>query len=423
MIRRSTAARGLAIAAVLSVGLAACSTSGGEGEGSTDPLKIGTLLPLTGNLAYLGPPEVAGVGQAVDDINAAGGVLGNDVEVVPSDSGDGDNLTVSTNSVTDLLSQDVSAIIGAASSTVTLNVVDSVTEAGVIQVSPANTSTSLSAYDPLFARTAPPDTVQGQALGSLMLDDGHQKVAFLTMQDDYATGLRDNVQKAIEDGGGEVVYGGTGDGTEFAQAETNFSNVVADALATKPDAIAIFAFEETKAAIAELVTQKWEFAGKTYLCDGNTADYSKDFDPGTLEGVKGTIPGADAPEDFKQRLNEWYQEENDEELTDYAYAAESYDAAILIALAAVRGEATDGQTIADNIRAVSGSEEGATEVSTFEEGVEALEAGDQIAYQGVSGIGPLNEDNDPSSAFIGVYEYDDTNKNIWTKVVEGKVEG
>jgi branched-chain amino acid transport system substrate-binding protein len=423
MIRRSTAARGLAIAAVLSVGLAACSTSGGEGEGSTDPLKIGTLLPLTGNLAYLGPPEVAGVGQAVDDINAAGGVLGNDVVVVPSDSGDGDNLTVSTNSVTDLLSQDVSAIIGAASSTVTLNVVDSVTEAGVIQVSPANTSTSLSAYDPLFARTAPPDTVQGQALGSLMLDDGHQKVAFLTMQDDYATGLRDNVQKAVEDGGGEVVYGGTGDGTEFAQAETNFSNVVADALATKPDAIAIFAFEETKAAIAELVTQKWEFAGKTYLCDGNTADYSKDFDPGTLEGVKGTIPGADAPEDFKQRLNEWYQEENGEELTDYAYAAESYDAAILIALAAVRGEATDGQTIADNIRAVSGSEEGATEVSTFEEGVEALEAGDQIAYQGVSGIGPLNEDNDPSSAFIGVYEYDDTNKNIWTKVVEGKVEG
>jgi branched-chain amino acid transport system substrate-binding protein len=89
----------------------------------------------------------------------------------------------------------------------------------------------------------------------------------------------------------------------------------------------------------------------------------------------------------------------------------------------VRGEGTDGQTIADNIRAVSGSEEGSTEVSTFEEGVEALEAGDQIAYQGVSGIGPLNEDNDPSSAFIGVYEYDGDNKNIWTKVVEGSVAG
>ncbi|MFI6424870.1 ABC transporter substrate-binding protein [Promicromonospora sp. NPDC050880] len=427
MIRRSTAARGLAVAAVLSVGLAACATTsdGGEGEGSgsSDPLKIGTLLPLTGNLAYLGPPEVAGVGLAVADINEAGGVLGNDVEIASADSGDGDNLAVSTNSVTDLLGQDVSAIIGAASSTVTLNVVDSVTEAGVLQVSPANTSTTLSGYSPLFARTAPPDTVQGQALGSLMLEDGHQKVAFLTMQDDYATGLRDNVQKAVEAGGGEVVYGGTGDGTEFAQAETNFANVVSDALAAKPDAIAIFAFEETKAAIAELVTQKWEFAGNTYLCDGNTADYSKDFDPGTLEGVKGTIPGADAPEDFKERLNEWYQEDAGEELSDYAYAPESYDAAILVALAAVRGEGTDGQTLADNIRAVSGSEEGATEVSTFEEGVEALEAGDEISYTGVAGIGPLNEDNDPSSAFIGVYEYDDTNKNIWTKVVEGSVQG
>ncbi|MEV0954224.1 ABC transporter substrate-binding protein [Promicromonospora sp. NPDC050249] len=425
MIRRSTAARGLAIAAVLSVGLAACTTTsgGGEGEGSSDPLKIGTLLPLTGNLAYLGPPEVAGVGQAVDDINAAGGVLGNDVVVENADSGDGDNLQVSTNSVSELLGKDVNAIIGAASSTVTLNVVDSVTEAGVIQVSPANTSTTLSGYDPLFARTAPPDTVQGQALGSLMLDDGHQKVAFLTMQDDYATGLRDNVQKAVEAGGGEVVYGATGDGTEFGQAETNFSNVVADAIAAKPDAIAIFAFVETKAVIAELITQDWDFAGKTYLCDGNTADYSADFDPGTLKGVKGTIPGADAPEEFKERLNDWYVAENDEELSDYAYAAESYDAAILVALAAVRGKGTDGQTIAENIRAVSGSEEGATEVSTFEEGVEALEAGDEIAYQGVSGIGPLNEDNDPSSAFIGVYEYDGDNKNIWTKVVEGSVAG
>ncbi len=82
MIRRSTAARGLALAAVLSVGLAACSTSGsgeGEGEGSAEPLVVGTILPITGSLAYLGPPEVAGVGLAIDDINAAGGVLGNDV--------------------------------------------------------------------------------------------------------------------------------------------------------------------------------------------------------------------------------------------------------------------------------------------------------------------------------------------------------
>ena len=52
------------------------------------PLTIGTLLPQTGSLAFLGPPEVAGVELAIQEINAAGGVLGKPVELVEGDSGD-----------------------------------------------------------------------------------------------------------------------------------------------------------------------------------------------------------------------------------------------------------------------------------------------------------------------------------------------
>ena len=425
MIRRSTAARGLALAAVLSVGLAACSTSGsgdGEGEGSAEPLVVGTILPITGSLAYLGPPEVAGVGLAIDDINAAGGVLGNDVTLESGDSGDSTDMSVSTNTATDLIGKGVQVAIGAASSSVSQNVVDQFTEAGVLQISPANTATELSGVSDLFTRTAPPDTVQGAALGSLVLDGGHQKVAFLVQNETYGTGLRDNVQKSIEAGGAEAVYGGTGSGEEFAPGETNFSSIVTDALAAKPDAIVILAFEETKAAIAELVSQGWDFDGTTYLCDGNTADYSKDFDPGTLVGVQGTIPGADPAQEFKDNASAWYEENEGEPLTDYAYAAESYDAVILAALAAVKAESTTGTDIAAQIRSVSGAD-GGTEVSTFEEGVAALEAGDDIHYTGVSGIGPINEDNDPSSAFIGVYNYADDNTLVFDRAIEGKVEG
>ncbi|MFD7021710.1 ABC transporter substrate-binding protein [Promicromonospora sukumoe] len=425
MIRRSTAARGLALAAVLSVGLAACSTSGsgdGEGGGSTEPLVVGTILPITGSLAYLGPPEVAGVGLAVDDINAAGGVLGEDVTLESGDSGDSTDMSVSTNTATDLIGKGVQVAIGAASSSVSQNVVDQFTEAGVLQISPANTATELSGVSDLFTRTAPPDTVQGAALGSLVLDGGHQKVAFLVQNETYGTGLRDNVQKAIEEGGAEAVYGGTGAGEEFAPGETNFSSIVTDALAAKPDAIVILAFEETKAAVAELVSQGWDFDGTTYLCDGNTADYSKDFDPGTLVGVQGTIPGADPAQDFKDNASAWYEEAEGSPLTDYAYAAESYDAVILAALAAVKAESTSGTDIAAQIRSVSGAD-GGTEVSTFEEGVAALEAGEDIHYTGVSGIGPINEDNDPSSAFIGVYNYADDNTLVFDRAIEGSVEG
>src|SRR5687768_11281739 len=59
----------------------------GSGDG-TGPLKFGTLLPLTGTLAFLGPPEVAGVQLAINEINEAGGVLGAPVEVISGDSGD-----------------------------------------------------------------------------------------------------------------------------------------------------------------------------------------------------------------------------------------------------------------------------------------------------------------------------------------------
>jgi hypothetical protein len=61
-------------------------TNGGAvpaSTGTTDtPLKIGSLLPTTGSLAFLGPPEIAGVNLGIKEINDAGGVLGKPVEVI-----------------------------------------------------------------------------------------------------------------------------------------------------------------------------------------------------------------------------------------------------------------------------------------------------------------------------------------------------
>ena len=48
--------------------------------------------------------------------------------------------------------------------------------------------------------------------------------------------------------------------------------------------------------------------------------------------------------------------------------------------------------------------------------------GDEIRYAGPSGIGPINKQNDPSSAFVGIYTFDNNNKNIFSTTVEGSVE-
>jgi hypothetical protein len=129
-------------------------------------LTIGSILPQTGSLAFLGPPEFAGFDVAINEINDNGGVLGQPVVGIKGDSGD-----TSTNqaeqTVDRLLSENVDVIIGAASSGVSLSVIDKITSAGVTQFSPANTSPELSDYADkgLYFRTAPPDVYQGDVLG------------------------------------------------------------------------------------------------------------------------------------------------------------------------------------------------------------------------------------------------------------------
>ncbi|WP_043496601.1 ABC transporter substrate-binding protein [Georgenia sp. SUBG003] len=418
---RKTTARSLALVAALSITLAACSGGGGDDEGtagpaetgSGEPLRIGTLLPVTGSLSQLGPPEIAGVDLAVDEINDAGGVLGQDVEVSHKDSSDADNAQVATQSVTELISENVSVIIGAASSQVTLNVVDDITGAEIVQISPANTSATLSGYSPFYFRTAPPDTVQGDVLGNLIVNDGHANLGILVFNEDYGTGLRDVVKRVVEGAGGTITYGNPGE--EFDPTEQNFSTIVGNALATQPDAIAIIAFTtQTPLIVAELVNQGWDMP-RTYFVDGNLQNFGTDFDPGTLEGAQGTQPGAFPSDEFRERLLEV-----DPELKDYNYAAESYDATMLAALAAVRGGGTDGPTVQENMAAVSGAD-GGTECTGFKECADLLADGEDIVYQSVSGVGPFNEQNDPSAANIGVYLFDDKNNNAFQRAEFGEV--
>src|SRR6478752_7973918 len=247
---------------------------------SANALHVGGILPLTGNLAFLGPPEVAGVGLAVSDINAAGGVGGAKACHDIQDSGDSTDMSVSTSSAGTLVANKPSVVIGAASSSVSLNVVDTFASNKITEVSPANTAVDLSGYSPYYFRTAPPDTIQGNALGTLISTDGYQKVAFIVFNDTYGTGLRNAVQATIEGAGGKCVYGCKGDGDEFPAGQTTFSAEVQAVTAAKPDAIVVLAFDETKSIVPELAASGFDMS-KTYYSDGNTADYTKDFEPGT----------------------------------------------------------------------------------------------------------------------------------------------
>lgn len=212
-------------------------------------LTVGTLLPATGDLAFLGPPEFAGVDLAVKEVNAAGGVLGKPVKQVKADSGDG-SPNIAPSETDKLLRSKADAIIGAASSSVSLSVIDKITSAGVVQVSPANTSTAFDSYADkgLYFRTAPSDVLQGQVLAQTVSGDGFQNVAVIARQDAYGEALVENFTKFYEETGGKVVSSQLYDANA-----ANYTAEVNKAAAADPDAVILIAFDETKKIIPEMI--------------------------------------------------------------------------------------------------------------------------------------------------------------------------
>ncbi len=234
-----------------------------EGDGV---LTLGTILPQTGSLAFLGPPMFAAFDLAVQDINAAGGVLGQPIVAIKGDSGDTTTDTASK-TVDRLLAENADAIVGAASSGVSLTVIDKVASAGVVLFSPANTSPALSDYDDkgLYFRTAPPDIYQGDVLGQKVLQDGSQTVAILALNDAYGTGLADAAEATITAGGGEVVVK-----TIYDPTAASFDTEVDAVVAADPDAIIIIGFDESAKILKSMVEKGiGPKVKKVYGCDGN----------------------------------------------------------------------------------------------------------------------------------------------------------
>ena len=399
--KTATAVATLAAAALV---LSGCAATDGGSAGGELALKIGTALPQTGTLAFLGPPEEAGVALAIKEINEAD--KGIQVEVVWGDSGDTDNKAYETE-IPRLLNAGVKAILGAASSGTSLQFIDQVVGAGVIQFSPANTSAALTTYDDkgLYFRTAPSDVLQGEVLGNLIAADGHEKIAMIVLNDSYGTGLASFTTEAFEAAGGEVLAAPT-----FNTGDTNFSAQVSEVLATSPDAIVLITFEEVRTIIPQLVSQFP--ADKLYFVDGNLANFSEDFEPGTLTGAKGTLPGLDIETipAFLESMNaNWVAEGNPDLAGVYSYGPESYDAVVLLALAALAAGSVEGVDMAGKLQEVSGGSGGGTKCTSFAECADIINGGGVADYDGVSGPITFDENGDPTEASIGVYVYTDEN--------------
>lgn len=372
---------------------------------------VGTALPQTGNLAFLGPPEIAATEFAAEEINKAD--KGIKIDLTQGDSGDTDNKAYETE-VPRILKGGANAVVGAASSGVSLQFIDQVIAADAIQISPANTSPEFSGYEDngLYWRTAPSDTLQGEVLGNQIAADGNETLGMIILNDSYGTGLACFAKEAYENAGGKVVAA-----SMYNTGDTNFSAQVEDVLAADPDAIALVTFEEVTTIIPELNSAKFP-SDKMYLVDGNLSNFGDELDSGALEGAQGTTPAADPKltDEFKKDLQSYWTGKGEKKLKDWTYAPESYDAMVLMALASLQAGSTEGPDIAANLQEVSGGSGDGKKCTSFAECADIIIGGGTADYDGVTGPITFDGAGDPTEATIGIFKYDDKNNYAFSKI-------
>ena len=402
----------VAVTAAISLALAGCAASSDTAAKGDGVLKIGGVIPLTGALSFLSPPEIAGIELAVQDINAAGGVLGKPVEFSIEDSSDGDNPTIAPASATKLLSEGVDAIVGAAASGVTRLIIDQITQAKVVQISMSNTAPDLSEWNDggYYFRTAPSDLLQGAIVGNQIVADGNENVGIIFQQTSYGEGLEAKAKATIEAAGATVVSS-----LPFPEAETNFDSIVDETIAAGADSVLVISYDEIKKIVPALQKKKFD-GSKIYLVDGNLANFADQDWKGYIEGAKGTLPGGKLDEAFKQRAADLYKEKYNEELKETAYLAETYDAVILLALAAEAAGSDAGEAIQSQMTAVS---TGGTKVTNFADGLAVIKDGGDVDYDGFSGPIEFDENGDPTGASIGIYQYGKEGTSTLLEVVAG----
>ncbi len=409
--------KAIAAAVVLALGAAACGSSSGSGSGSGSTpapspsssggggggggqLLVGTLLPQTGALAFLGPPMIKGTQLAARDVNAGGGVNGKPIKLDPTD--DGTDVNVASQSVDTLISDHVSAIVGAAASTVTLGVIDKIVNAGLVECSPSNTASSFTTYPDkgLYFRTAPPDNLQAIALGNTIIGDGHSNVALIARADQYGKGLEDGVAKVLTDSGASIAAKVT-----YDPKATTFDAEVGKVKNSHPDAIVLVAFAEGAQVLKTMIS-----AGigpkqmPIYVTDGlqsSTLWKSVDpKDPAVLEGIKGTAASAAPSNGVKSFPAEFKKFAPG---VDTIYSAQSYDCVTVISLAAEAAKSTDPAAIQKQMVPVT---TGGTKCTSYKDCKALLDQGQDINYDGASGPLDFTPAGDPSIGTYDVWQFD-----------------
>jgi branched-chain amino acid transport system substrate-binding protein len=309
-----------------------------------DQIKVGEFASLTGGNASFGQSSHNGTALAVDEINAAGGLLGKKIDLITEDdrSVAGEPSTI----VHKLISEDnVISVLGEVASSKSLEAAPICQESKVPMISPASTNAKVTQVGDYIFRVCFIDPFQGKVMAKFALSKGWKNVALLTdVKEDYSVGLANAFQEAFTAGGGTICKT-----SEYSTGDKDFRAQITSIKASQPDAIFVPGYYGEVALIAR---QARQFGIKAPLLggDGWVGESLLSVAGHSLDGsFFSNHYSQDDPSPVIQNFSKTYQAKYGTKPD--AMAALGYDSAKILADAIKRAGTTDEPKLRDAIAA------------------------------------------------------------------------
>lgn len=395
-----------AVAATAVLALAACGSSGGSsssGDGGFT-LKVGDVLPFTGDLSPYGPSLDKGAVMGVDMVNAAlkeAGLTSTKVEMVGSED-DQTSASAGVEAATKLVSiKKADVLIGSMSSGVTIAIAKSVAVPNnVLLLTPTSSDPGISdlSDNGLVFRVYPPDDFQAKALVQTM---GQELGTDATLNiggrnDAFGVALVNGFNSAWTAQGGTI-----GQVVMYDPKSATFDSAAGQLVSGSPKGFMIADFPATFAKVGPALvrTGKWD-PKKTFMTEAmQNADELKKIGAQATEGLRGTAAsakGGTGQDAFEAAFKQKYAN-----LPYTGFESSAFDSAVIASLAAVKAGTNDPKKVKEALLSVSKPDGEKFTWQQLPEAIKAIKAGKTISYQGAWTQVAFDAKGDPAvSSFV-----------------------
>lgn len=388
---------------ILTLLLTACGGGGNTGSSTnTSPIKVGVIGPFSGFEAFIGPDILKGVQVAADQINANGGILGRQVQVVTADTG-GDAVDA-VPALRKLISVDqVSLIIGPSS-------IEAKAALPILQQSKipdviVGGTTQLDNLDSKYVwRSTPSDNLLGVAMAHYAVDKGYTKAAVLFGTNESAQTLKAPVVDAFKRHGGTIVAD-----INVVPDQSSYRSEIEQLYAAKPQVVFTQVDAQTGATLFSEI-KELKGLGLPFIGTDVTAssDFIKAIKPDVAKQVLTSLQGSSSGGAGTATFSQLYQKKFGAapvELADYGY-----DALNVLALACDAAGSTNGDDVGAKMKTVANPP--GTAVSDYGTAYKDLKAGTKINYEGASGPMDFNDHNNVYGPFDAVQSDSSSNVSV-----------